>query len=57
MKYVGLILLLLGAAISYPAGKIAEKIKTEPSGSDVLKIKLCGFALVIVGVVLVLVFS
>ena len=57
MKIFGLILLLLGAGISYPAKKIAEKIKTEPSESDVLKIKLCGFALALIGAVLVLVFS
>ena len=57
MKYVGLILLLLGAAISYPAKKIAEKIKDEPAEGDVLKIKVFGFALVIIGVVFVLVFS
>ena len=54
MKYIGLILLLLGAALSYPAKRIAEKIKEEPAESDVLKIKVTGFILVIIGVALVL---
>ena len=57
MKYVGLILLLLGAALSYPAKRIAEKIKGEPTEADILKIKVIGFVLVLIGVVFVLVFS
>lgn len=54
MKYLGLVLLLLGAGISYPAQKIAAKIKEEPAGTDVLKIKAVGLVIVIIGVVLVL---
>ncbi len=56
MKYAGLILLLIGAGIAYPAKKIAAMIKKEePSETDVLKFKLIGFGLVIAGTVLVLI--
>ena len=57
MKYVGLILLFLGAVLSYPANKIADKIKEEPTEADVIKIKTIGFVIVIIGAALVLVFS
>ena len=55
MKYIGLMLMLIGAGIAYPAKKIAAVVKKEePTDADVLKIKAAGFVILIIGVVLVL---
>lgn len=46
-RIVALILAVVGACISYPAKKIAQKFKgDDASERDVLKIKLIGLAFV-----------
>lgn len=51
MKYIGLILLLIGAFIAYPAKKIAAALKKEDE-NFVIKLKAAGLFLVVIGAVL-----
>ena len=52
-RIVSLILVVIGACISYPAKKIAYKIKGEDATeSDVLKIKITGLVIVIIATII-----
>lgn len=56
-KIISIILLALGAALCFGAGKIAEGIFKEKTDEKVLNIKLLSFAFVALGLLVLFMFS
>lgn len=55
MKLISIILLVLGAVITYGSKKIAAKMlknKREPNDADIVYIKLTGFALILIAAII-----
>ena len=55
MKYISLILVLIGAVLAYGAKKIADKLiaeKRDVTENDIIKIKLLGLGFVLIAAVI-----
>ncbi|MBE7052278.1 MAG: hypothetical protein E7395_06900 [Ruminococcaceae bacterium] len=59
MKYISLILVLIGAVLAYGAKKIADKLiaeKRDVTENDIIKIKLLGLGFVLIAAVITFLF-
>ena len=59
MKYIALILVLIGAVLAYGAKKIADKLiaeKRDVTENDIIKIKLLGLGFVLIAAVITFLF-
>ncbi len=55
MKVLTILLLIVGAILSYGSKKIASKIlqgKREPNDADIVYVKLIGYAIVLVAAII-----
>ncbi len=56
MKYAAVCLVLLGALLSYLSKPLLRRLKkTEPEEKNIIKIKLAGLGVAVVGVLLLLI--